>query len=1268
MRKFTKIIMMSLALFMTQAIIFGQTTTGRLVGTVAEANGAVIPGATVVVTDTKTGKELTGATNSEGSFNFPLLDFGTYTVKVTAKGFKTTTTTIKIEVGQEYSLPLSLEVGDVSENVTVTAGADIVNSTNAELSSTISNRQITELPLAARNPLSLILTQAGSASSPNQNTSINGGRTSSTNVTRDGINQQDNFIRSNATDFSPGRPSVDNVEEFTLTSQSSVDSGFGSAQVNFVTPRGGNEFHGAVWEYNRNAKLSANSFFNNAGGNYGPNEAIVLAGVRKAGEARVPRPPRNRNQYGFKVSGPIFKNKLFFFAFGERLKDIVNTNKVITVLTPAARAGNFTYTSGGTTYTRNLFAAGVWNAGASSPAPSAINTLIQSRYLANMPLGNSFEVGDGLNTTGYRFFQKANQDRDALTGRVDYDLNAQNNISVVVDYNYEKNLRTDLGGTTLVPDVLQPARNVTTSAGWRYSPTANISNEFRLGRFYSKPDFFRTDSPRSEFFTVPLITNVEPLNGTAIFRPQGREVKTDNIQNTTSWLFGNHSFRFGAQYQKVRIFAYNDAGNLPVYALGLSTAGPTINFPTLQAPGVPIPAGVQATANSLGALLAGVIGSGSQTFNAPDQSSGYVAGATRATPFSYKMFAPYIVDSWKLAPTFTLTAGLRWDYQMPLEITSGAHFEPVIAAGRNPKDAVLDPAGTYQFVGGNAGRKNAFYKPDKNNWAPSIGFAWAPKDITNGFLKAIAGENFVLRGGFRRSFVNDELVTAPNNALVGNQGFQTGIAALRAGSTALDDRAGQAHVSTITTPVFASSRTYRDNNTAAFTSFGTVFAVDPGLQTPNQNDYQVGIQRQFGDWVFEGRYVGGYSKNMLRTIDYNQITLPSAFIADFSVVRANVLAGCATFTTCAPAATAPFINSMVNNGNITATNILGTAIRQGEIAELANLLLINGIIPNTNTVPVPAGNMRALFLPNPNTGVANVLENGGSYYYNAGQFEMRRRFKDGLYLQGNYTFSKELTDAVGTGQTRVEPFLDNNNRNLDYARADYDQTHVFNVNAIYELPVGKGKRWLNSNSLVDYILGGWQVGLVWRVASGSPVTFTDARGTLNRAGRSGRQTALTSLSEKELGRLLGVFKTPCGVFYINPTAININQGNLAAGNCTALTTGVPTGTLAGRGASGFGTVAFPGQVFFNNGPLQTSGLRRAVVNGPWYSSADISLLKNFRITERVNFQVRGEAYNFMNTPYFNPGQFIDVNSTSFGRITGVSVASRVVQVAGRLSF
>src|SRR3954447_7444276 len=283
MKKLIAILMLlSLAAFTLTA----QTTTGRLSGTVRTADG-VLPGVTVTAKDNKTGKEITTTSNEDGSFLIPQLEFGSYTVTVRATGFKTfVANELKIDVGRDYSLDPVLEVGGVDESVTVTAGADVVTSTTAQVSNTVSPEQILSLPLVTRNPLALTGLQAGvapSAASPFQNTSINGLRTTLTNITRDGINIQDAFIRSNATDFAPGRPSVDDTGEFTITTTNQeADQGYGGAQIRLVTPRGTKDFHGALFAYNRNSAFAANNFFDNRSG--------------------TPIPFRNRNQYGGKIS------------------------------------------------------------------------------------------------------------------------------------------------------------------------------------------------------------------------------------------------------------------------------------------------------------------------------------------------------------------------------------------------------------------------------------------------------------------------------------------------------------------------------------------------------------------------------------------------------------------------------------------------------------------------------------------------------------------------------------------------------------------------------------------------------------------------------------------------------------------------------------------------------------------------------------------------------------------------------------------------------
>src|SRR5215204_4502828 len=330
------------------ALATAQTTTGRLLGTVSGPDG-LLSGATVTATDTKTGKSQTIAADENGAFIFSQLEFGFYTVTVTASGFKTfIANEVKIDVGRDYSLNPTLEIGNVNENVTVTAGAEVVTSTTAQVSNTVSPQQILSLPLIERNPLQLVTLQAGTAQNSFQLTSINGMRTSFTNITRDGINIQDAFIRSNATDFAPGRPSVDDTGEFTITTTNQeADQGYGGAQIRLVTPRGTSDFHGALFEYNRNSALAANSFFNN--------RSRLANGTPNLAVAEKPA-YRNRNQFGGKASWrlpvpgigegtpPIFWDKAFFFFAYEGIRDPVTAAATRTILSPAARTGAFTYT------------------------------------------------------------------------------------------------------------------------------------------------------------------------------------------------------------------------------------------------------------------------------------------------------------------------------------------------------------------------------------------------------------------------------------------------------------------------------------------------------------------------------------------------------------------------------------------------------------------------------------------------------------------------------------------------------------------------------------------------------------------------------------------------------------------------------------------------------------------------------------------------------------------------------------------------------------
>lgn len=1255
-----KFLMAVCLIFISAAAAISQTTTGRLLGTVSGPDG-LLPGATVTVTDNQTGRELTTVTGGDGSFQFEQLSFGVYTVRVTQQGFKTfVATDVKIDANRDYTLKPVLQIGSVDAEVTVQAGADVINASNAELSNVVSPRQVLELPINGRNPLALLNLQAGVNATSN---SINGQRSSSQNYTRDGINVQDNFIRTGA--FVQDRPTVDDTGEFAVITQNAGANfgGGGSAQVLLVTPRGGKDFHGAAFVYNRNSRFAANDFGNNA--------------------SNTPKPFLNRNQVGGKVSGPLWlpgigegtpffhKDKGFFFVSYERFILRQTSPQTRRVLLGPFRNGDFTYRdNGGVIRTVNVLT----GAGLTGPIPASqggaltVDPVIQARFLALTPTAGNGPTQTILNTgqamtQSFIFNQNDNDLRNSLAMRFDVDVNDRNNVYFVYKYNDNNDDRqTDAGGFDKIPFGTQGGPTDFWLLSYNSTFGSSFTNEIRGAFNRSKPFFNQAPNFPTDFLIRGLPLGLSDPNPS--FQKQGRDTAQYTFQDNASYTMGDHSMRFGLDFNAQRIRSQTNFNAVPIYNIS-TTANPLTPRLTASL----FPGGINATdrgrADALRYLLGGIIGSGTVAANFVGPGQGAVVGAPSIQKFKYNTYGLYFQDQWRATSELTLNLGLRWDYYSPLENPDQVYLEPDLRGAETLDDIVSvlrNPVGNYVLIGQNAGKPGRFFKPDLNNFGPVVSFAYSPRQ-KGGFLGTLLGRDgqTVLRGGFRIGYINDEYIRSSDNAAAGNAGLNFTLRANNAANVngRFNNLPAFPSPPAITLPI-----TFAQGNARAGNFFNTIFAVDPNLQMQRNMEYNIGIQREIGfDTVVEVRYVGGRSNSLVRGFDFNQVDLvTSGFLRDFLVARNNcrILAasmgqtlsnGCtdATGTQGLPGQSTnmPVFASMPFGGLLTDPTITGL-IAEGLAADLAVTYFTNA----SGLGGSLAGNVQ--LRPNPNAGPVDVLTNGGRYRYNSLQAEIRRRFTGGLSFQANYTFQKILADVASDGQARFDPRLDNNNPDLEIQRADYDRTHTININAIYELPFGKGKPFLNKGGLMNAIFGGFQISSIINISSGAPLSIKDINGTLNRLARSNRQTAVTSLTTDQIKNLIGIFKVNGKIYFINPSVI------------------APDGSANGGNVTQTPETGFPGQVFFRNAPGTTSSLARGFFNGPWYYNWDAGLIKNIAFNERMRLQLRAEAFNVLNRTNFfiaDNSNIFDIDSTTFGQIQPTSnFGPRIMQFAVRFEF
>lgn len=1201
------------ALVLASASVCGvasaQSASGRLAGTVFDHTGAVVPGATVMLENALTSQTQTTTTGEVGAFVFPQLQPGVYTVTVTLAGFRPATfTDVEVNVGVERSLTVHLEVGPLTEAVTVVGGGPPVQTTTPEVTQTVVERQIVDLPLDGRNPIELIRLQAGVPGIPTRTTTaINGGRATWTQVTIDGVNVQDNFIRINALDFVPNRPTADTVAEFTITTAlPGAEAAGGATSVRLVTPSGTNMFRGNVFGFNRTNARGANSFFNERTG--------------------LPAPTLRRNQFGGTLGGPVVRNRLFFYGYyeGFRRTTDASQNSVIPLHDDLPQ-GVFRYVGAD----GQIRAANVLQLSGLRPDP-----IVQRDILSRLPpprLVNNFDVGGStdarrLNTAGYRFLQQNHTRRDQWGLRLDYAPTPAHRFEANYAWFHETDDRSDLDPVHERPLVFTDSTVKRYVGAWRWS-RSTLTHEVRGGGNRAPVAFESGEDFGAALFTLPLVTN--PV---VRVQPQERDTRTYHYSSAGSWLRGSHELQFGGQLQQVRVNVFDAFGRLPDVGFGFSAAAPAdVQLTAGQFPGG-ISAADLASANAWLALLSGTVSDVVQTFRVRDRASGFRPGAPFDANYRLNNTSAYFQDHWRLRPNFTVRAGLKWEYYSPLREDDNLALLPVVA-GRPVRDALLDPNGRVSFVGG------GFYGPDRDNVAPSVGFAWDP----------FRSGRTSVRGGYALTFVNEETFTVGINATTANVGLEAD-AELANLYTPL-----AAGVPRVPTPAFAPVRTYADQLDVSLTS--AAFAIDPEIQQPRVHQVSLGVAREL-PWALTGeaRYVGTFGRGLWRGIDLNQMNPRGAFQDDFLRARTNgflALDATGVFNPAfnpAIAGSQPLTVIPRFGGGFLTAAVVRNLIQTGQVAGLADLYM-------TSAGPAIAALARDSFLPNPGIYVADLVYNGGFTDYHALQLELRRQLRGGLLGQVNYTLADSRANSFGTTQARFEPFLDNARPELNEGRSPYHATHIINANVIAELPFGQGKRWLNQGGLAEWIAGGWQASAIVHWQSGSPISLLARRGTFNRTGRSGIQTARTTLSAREIRKLLGVREVDGQIYWIDPTVIDP-------------TTGRAVGPDTLTNAPGFG-----GQVFFNPMAGEVGSLELLEFDGPAQFVTDLAIVKRLRLRGRWGLQVRADIFNVFNTVNFLAGDRprssvfdYDINSPTFGRISETSTDPRLVQLVVKLDF
>lgn len=648
---------------------FAQTWRGTIHGNVLDPSDARVAGATIRVTSSESGKVRTTASDNTGAYNLSLLPPGSYSVQVERDGFKTQSNTVTLSVNQEVRLDVRLTAGNRGETVTVTSRPEPLKTDSVSLSTVVETRNVRQLPLDGRNfyELSLLApgtlpAAQGSAGSVRGDFAINvnGLREDSNNFLLDGIYNGDPKL--NGAGVAPPPDAIREFEVLTHTYDASFGRNAGG-QINVILQSGTNTVHGSAWEFFRNAAMDSRNHFAPA-------------------DDKSPR--YQRNQFGVAIGGPIKKNKTFFFGDYEGTVGREGITRITNVPTLAERSGDFSKS-----YAKpiNLFT--------QTPFPGD-RIPVEFQHPVGRALMNLFPAPN-RDVAGQNFISSpVERDRTHhFDTRLDHTFSPASEFALRYSC-ADRAFFEPFGGSgySLVPgygnDVARRAQNVMASETHAFSPA--LLNEFRLGfnrvafgvgqqnagvninRQVGLPDTW--SNSRDAGLTFISMPGLSPL-GQEYNSPQHSTTNTYQVIDQASYTAGRHLLKFGGEYRRLQQNAFRDIqgrGQLSFYGItGNPIADALLGIPTV---------GVKASIDNPQALRSA----------------------------SYALFAH---DNFRITPSWTLSAGLRYEYTTP-------------GVDAHDRANLYDPTRGGLVAVGTNGMPRAGYLPDRNNLAPRLGLAWAP--------------------------------------------------------------------------------------------------------------------------------------------------------------------------------------------------------------------------------------------------------------------------------------------------------------------------------------------------------------------------------------------------------------------------------------------------------------------------------------------------------------------------------------------------------------